>query len=262
MAFVNNCVPSVAPSLIGPLLPEDQLWGPEPYDVNFAFPLHLDTLQSERVQLVPFIPRLHARECWKNIDDAQMSRFSPMDFPTFSHFLTFLENHARKDPGVIFFAVIDKTKNDPEHPYVGGRLAGMIALFDTSPINLKCEIAFVIVFPAFQRTHVASNAAGLLATYCLQLPGDSPPGLGMRRVQWSTHPRNLASIRLAMRIGMKQEGILRCTWILPETLQAEGNKGRESDPRRGRDTCLLAVCWDDWEGGVRESVRTLIDRKV
>lgn len=263
MAFVNNYVPPAVPDFLGPLLPEDQLWGPEPYDINFAFPLHLDTLESERVKVVPFIPRLYAHEYWKHVGgDAHIFRFYTFFLPTFPHFLTYLENKIRKDPGFIFFAIIDKTKPDPEHPHFGGSLAGAVSLFDVHPVNLRCEIAFVIIFPAFQRTHVASNAVGLLATYCLQQPGDSPPGIGMRRVQWTAHPRNSASIRLGTRIGMRHEGILRSLCILPEALWAEGSEGPESDPRRGRDTCLLAVCWNDWEGGVRESVRALIDRKV
>ena len=61
---------------------------------------------------------------------------------------------------------------------------------------------------------------------------------------------------------MKHEGILRHMWILPEELQAEGFEGPPNDPRRGRHTCLLAVGWDDWEGGARENVRQLINRQA
>ena len=82
MAFVNNYVSPIVSDSLSSLLPEDQSWGPEPYDVNFAFPLYLDTLESERIRLAPFIPRLHAHEYWKHTaDDASMTRFCPSDFP-------------------------------------------------------------------------------------------------------------------------------------------------------------------------------------
>jgi hypothetical protein len=56
------------------------------------------------------------------------------------------------------------------------------------------------------------------------------------------------------------EGTIRWSWILPEG--KEGKKSREGDPHlgNGRDSVLLAVCWDDWEGGVRERVDQVMQR--
>lgn len=262
MEFVNNYTPPVDDKLGPTILPEEELWGPEPYDINFTFPL-LDTLESDRVKLVPFVPRVHANLYWDAVGcDLNIFRFCPSLFPTLSHFLTITEAKVRQDPGNVLFSMIDKTKADPAHPEFGGSFAGVIAILDATPANLKCEIGFVIVFPAFQKTHVSSNAVGILANYCFQSPTDSPPGLGMRRVQWYAHPHNGPSIRLAEKIGMKVEGTIRYTWILSPPLDSEGCDGPEHDPRRGRHSVLLAACWDDWEGGARELVRALIDRKA
>lgn len=219
MAFVNNYVPPPPAGNFEPLLPEDKHWGPEPYDINFAFPIHLKTFESERVKLTPFVPRVHAIEFWKHTGaNTHLYRHFPIIYPSLPHFLTWLERDFRPSPDTILFAVIDKTQKDPEHPDWGGSLAGIIGLLELSPSNLKVEIGVAIIIPKFQRTHVASNAAGVLTTYCLQKPTDSPPGLGMRRVQWCASPKNLPSIRLATRLGMKQEGVQRYTWILPEAL--------------------------------------------
>lgn len=65
----------------------------------------------------------------------------------------------------------------------------------------------VIVFPAYQRTFVATNAVGLLLQYGLDAP--SQGGLGLRRVQWQAAADNEASIRLAKRMLMTFEGIAR-----------------------------------------------------
>ena len=95
--------------------------------------------------------------------------------------------------------------------------------------------------------------------YCLELPGDG--GLGFRRVQWAANVTNLASVKVAERMGFLHEGTMR--WVMVLSEGKEGNKSREGDhliTRPGRDSILLAVCWDDWEGGVREHVDRLIDK--
>ncbi|KAJ6576425.1 acyl-CoA N-acyltransferase [Mycena vulgaris] len=165
----------------------------------------------------------------------------------------FLPLYVRADPESILFAVIDKTKGEQ------GAFAGVIALAHTSLQNLSAEIGWVICFPEFQRTFVNSNAVGILMRYCLDLPKDG--GLGLRRVQWTAGPGNAASIRAAERMGMKMEGTLRWTWILPE-----GKEGKKAGEGRGegagRDTVILAAYWDDWElNGGREHVEKVLERK-
>ena len=49
MAYVNNYKP---PAPTPTVLPESELYGPDPYDINFAYPLHLDTLESDSLKLV------------------------------------------------------------------------------------------------------------------------------------------------------------------------------------------------------------------
>ena len=135
----------------------------------------------------------------------------------------------------------------------------------TSPANLSGEIWWVVVFPAFQRTYVTTNAIGLLLRYCLELPSAPQwPGLGFRRVQWTAHTANPVSQAAAQRMGFEEEGVLHWTWVTAEGKEGNGIALRDGDPkspRLGRHSVMLSLCADDWESGGREHVQHLIDRQ-
>ncbi|KAI0764859.1 acyl-CoA N-acyltransferase [Fomes fomentarius] len=263
MAFVNNHTP-VEVGTFPKILPESELYGPTPYDINFAYPIHSDTLESDRIKLVPLVPAVHASTFWKHVNgrEKELYRYYPQYLSTFSETLSVFELLMRRNPGNMLFAVLDKTRADPEHADWEGSLAGIVAVYNTVPHNLTTEVGFVIVFPEFQKTHVAKSMVGVLLRYLLQLPTASPPGLGFRRVQWQAHPDNVPSIRLAQRMGFKNEGVLRWMWVLPDELAEMGKTGREGDAfgvlKTGRDTAMLSLCWDDWEKGSRELVEATI----
>ncbi|KAI0294621.1 acyl-CoA N-acyltransferase [Multifurca ochricompacta] len=252
MAYTNSYKPPDAPALL------PGYYGPEPYDINWIFPLHEATLESERVKLTPFIPSEHAKEYAEQATaHPELHRWFPFDLPNLDVILTTVELRVRRDPTWILFAIIDKAR--------GGALAGVIGLVYASPTNLSVEIAWVLVFPKFQRTYVTTNAVGIILQYCLELPTASPrPGLGLRRAQWMTHSLNKPSHDAAKRMGLKDEGILRWMFVLPEGKEGHGIPIREGDPQQshpGRHSLVLSFCADDWENGGREHVQKLIDRK-
>lgn len=249
----------------------------EPYDINFAFPLHPVSLSSPRIRLTPFIPRLHARDFWNAISPSVESHFRYFAFVprTLIEFLNILEEY-RQDPGWCTFAVMDRTQSHIILPESEDRademhetLAGMIAIGYTSTKHLRAEIAFIMVLPAFQRTHVARTATALLLRYCLELPTASPPGLGLRRVSWVAHPKNVPSIRLAQRLGFMEEAQLKAWFMLPE--EGAEDKGGYAVRRRdqqdheemvvgwGKDAVLLSLCWSNWEDGSREQVALILN---
>ncbi|GJE90659.1 GNAT family N-acetyltransferase [Phanerochaete sordida] len=260
MSFVNTYTPPPAPAALA----DAELFGPEPYDVNFVFPILPASLENDRVKLVPFIPREHGEAYFTaGSADAQLWRYYPLVWRDLRGFLTWLEHGVRQNPAHVYFAVLDKTRPDAARPHWGGSLAGAFGLFNASAANLCAEIAYIAVLPGFQRSHVASNAVGILMRYCLELPTASPPGLGLRRVQWCAHTKNLPSARLAERMGFKREAWIRWLWVLPKELSSDGEKPREGDKwpeRYGRHTLMLSTCWDDWEDGVREIVQKQVDR--
>lgn len=241
------------------------MFGPDPYDINFCFPVNLAALENERVALVPFIPKLHAEPYYKHLAaNPDIYRYLPFAPPkSVEEVCEFFEDKFRRSPGCVAFALIDKTRPASEHDVhspVGGCFAGTLGLIYTSAQNLMTEIALVIVFPEYRRSHVLSNASGLLIQYCLNLPTDAKPGLGLRRVQWMANTRNERSIKAAERFGLKHEATLRWNWVLPEG--KEGSEPREGDPAGtpGRDSVILALCWDDWTSGAKEKLNAVMQR--
>ena len=124
---------------------------------------------------------------------------------------------------------------------------------NADPASLSAEIGLLITAPRFQRTGLMAAAAALLMQFCLAVPAEG--GLGLRRLQWQTHSHNTASAALARRMGFVLEGVIRWQRILPPGKVGSGRGVRLGDPipeKEGRDSLMLAVCWDDWEGGVAE----------
>ncbi|KAJ7182845.1 acyl-CoA N-acyltransferase [Mycena crocata] len=228
------------------------------YDVNFCFPVP-QQLQNERVQLFAFIPSEHADNILAAASghDALFDYLPWGPFPTAQDFVsTLIDGRIQPDLGMILFAVFDKASEKSE-------LAGIIGLLDTSPANLSTEVGFVITLPRFQRTHVTSNAIGLLLRWALD--EQAAGGLGLRRVAWKANAHNAHSIRTAERMGFRQEALMHWDRVLPAWKAEGGNGGgiRDGDQRPGclgRDTVVLSMCWDDWEGGARESVSEIMQR--
>ena len=268
MSFINLYDPSKAKQVAAASSTEEDetsIYGPTPYDINFAFPLPTEALESHRVRLTPFVPRVHGEAYWDAVQPAskELFRYFGTEFTSLEESLAYYEKRYRQNPEFVYFDILDKSRS-PEGAGKSGvpeeeateRLAGVIGLRDISSTQLTTEIASVIIFPAFQRTHVATHAVGVLLRYCLDLPSASPPGLGLRRVQWISFPQNTASLRLAEKMGFKKEGVNRWLWA---SGGEEGNKPRRGDPEEdkgGWDSVTMAVCWDDWEEGVRDAVQT------
>ena len=145
-----------------------------------------------------------------------------------------IEERVRRDRSRVLYAMVDKTRSNA--------FAGVIGLLHTVPENLSTEIGPLLTLPAFQRTHVTRTATGLLMQLCFD-------ELRLRRVQWRTDPANVASARVAERMGFQREGIRR--WDRVSSPGVHGPAPRKSDPmpdRNGIHTLYLAICWDDWEG--------------
>ncbi|KAF4622273.1 hypothetical protein D9613_009224 [Agrocybe pediades] len=234
---------------------------------NFYFPVP-GILESGRVQLTPFSTSAHANLfIEQSLLYPQIFDYLPFGpFKDTNDFIdSFIATRIDPDPGYILFAVWDKTKSNGAEG--NGAFAGLIGLINTSKVNLSTEIGCVMILPPFQRTHVTSNAVGLLLKYALNLPAVQPGALGLRRVVWQANVMNAASIRTAERMQFRREGTLRWDRLLPEHKShlgaGNGKKVRDGDPRSacvGRDTALLGLCWDDWEDGARDKVEAIIGR--
>ncbi|KZT71991.1 acyl-CoA N-acyltransferase [Daedalea quercina L-15889] len=266
--FVNNYKPPVpAP----PPNVDAVLSSTEPYDINFAFPIHFETLSCSTLRLAPFVPSLHLKTYWDNVKPKAPELFRYYTFcpKGFEDLIPFFERF-RANPEWCMFAVFDRTQNTGEGGQDGGdgELAGVMSLYNTSSVHLHTEIGFVLIFPKFQRTHVARTAIALLLRYCLEKPDAPLPGLGFRRVQWCAHPNNVKSVGLAKRMGFKEEGVLRWMYTLdpalPEEIKeiAAVKKGKDGQIEGfGRFTIYLGHCWDNWEDGGRALIEAMIQQQ-
>ena len=154
------------------------------------------------------------------------------------------------------WAILDLTKPAPTETAWGeGQLAGYIAILNTVPARLSTEIGHLLVHPSFQRTHVTTNAVGLLLDWCFA-------ALKLRRVQYFANVQNERSIRVAERMGFTFEGTLRWHRVLPQHKEDSGvaveRDGKVEAP--GRHSALLAMGWDEWENGLGAHVQKEMDR--
>ncbi|KAG6855761.1 hypothetical protein H0H87_011190 [Tephrocybe sp. NHM501043] len=188
--------------------------------------------------------------------------WGPFSTPGEFHSILF-QGRIQPNQSCVLFAIYDKTIVPETGVTVDGALAGVIGLTDASAANLSAEMAFVMISPKFQRTHVTSNAIGLLLHYCLDTPAEG--GLGLRRMVWKASPLNSPSIKAAQRMGFTKEGILRWHWVLLNGKESGGNgkarrEGDRDSSALGRDSVVLSLCWDDWESFGKADVDRVMAR--
>jgi len=225
------------------------------FKVDFCFPVK--DLENELLRLTPFDPSVYGASFLEaSKDHPELFDYLPSGPYNSVADLEekWLDVRFTHERGAVLFAVLDK-KSQPE------QLAGTISLINSSAEALCAEVGFLITLPKYQRTYVTTNSVGLLLQRCLEVPEKG--GLGLRRVQWQTSERNNKSFAKAEKLGFKFEGIQRWHRVLPSDKRIAGNgiALREGDPKRtepGRNSALLAMCWDDWEDGAREKIALMM----
>lgn len=234
---------------------ENDLVSLEPFHVR---PAHY---RSDRKVVTNCIQPEHHIAKFMEQKRAHRELFQYVLFPDIStdeeFFQKVYEEHIAAVPGECLYTIIDKTytqespgegqKQDQEQD-PSANYAGTIALTGTNTDNASTEIG-IVIFPSFQRTHVASNAIGLLLCYTLDPP--SLGGLGLRRIEWKCHTANEASKKVALRMGFTLEGVLRWDRAFPGPLglsvDALEKRNGTAGEVRGRHTAVFSIVWDEWE---------------
>jgi RimJ/RimL family protein N-acetyltransferase len=107
-------------------------------------------------------PQIHVAH-FLEVIKANPDLFTYVEFPaidTEADFMREVYDGLSASPEDCLYAIFDKTTAPgTENSYSG--YSGVISLAHTNPVNAVTEMG-VITFPAFQRTHVATNAIGLL----------------------------------------------------------------------------------------------------
>ncbi|KAF8317948.1 acyl-CoA N-acyltransferase [Clavulina sp. PMI_390] len=226
---------------------------------KFCFPIP-PYLGNDLVELVPFEISKHA-DIYVNALKGHDEAFRWLPYPAFASIAdveTFMQTWVIPDSGLFLFAIKDKTRStspDVQGVVTEETFAGVMTLMSGSVQAATAELGHILILPKCQRTHVLTNACGLLLQYALSRTEEG--GLGLRRMQWQANEANGPSVAAAKKLGFQFEGVLRWHRVLPkEKPIGPGNNAREPDDGRGpgRHTALLSLCWDDWEGGQREAL--------
>jgi RimJ/RimL family protein N-acetyltransferase len=208
-------------------------------------------------------PAIHAAHFLATMK-ANPDLFAYVSFPTMeteADFMNSFYNNIKTSTEDCLFAIYDK-QTAPETANTSANYAGIISLTAVNPVHAVAELG-VVIFPEYQRTHVATNAIGLMLFWTLDPP--SRGGLGLRRVEWQTHAANMASRNAALRMGFELEGIARWQRVfvggkiaLPvdELEKRNGTKGEVP----GRHTAIFSIVWDEWEDK-RPQIVAVMERK-
>jgi hypothetical protein len=114
------------------------LHGPDPWDVNFVFPVP-SSLENDVVRLTPFIPRLHADAYWDVAGGSDPDLYQLVARPVHTK-EDFVKQvlQKRSSPDACLFLIVDKTKPEveAEGSGLGGAMAGVIGLIGANPSHL------------------------------------------------------------------------------------------------------------------------------
>ena len=94
------------------------------------------------------------------------------------------------------------------------QVAGSTRFMGASLPNKRIEIGFTFLGKSWQRSRINTEAKFLMVTHAFET-------LGMNRVELLTDYLNSASRQAILRLGAKEEGILRSYMVMPD--------GRERD---------------------------------
>lgn len=133
-------------------------------------------------------------------------------------FLSNAKNAHERGDGLAF-ATIDKSAN--------GQVAGSTRFMKADLPNKRIEIGFTFLGKTWQRSRINTEAKLLMLAHAFE-------SLGLNRVELLTDYLNDASRRAILRLGAKEEGILRNHMVMPD--------GRE------RDSVLYSIVKSDWPG--------------
>ena len=116
------------------------------------------------------------------------------------------------------FAIIDKSSNS---------VIGSTRYFNASLAHKRLEIGFTFLAQSRQKTRINTETKYLLLTHAFEM-------LQLNRVELITDYLNHASRNAILRLGAKEEGIMRSHMIMPNG--------------RVRDSVLYSIIKNEWPG--------------
>jgi len=182
------------------------------------------TLEGHHVRLEP-LSEIHRDGLIDAISDGELWKLFVTLVPRPEGIDGFIENaieaHANVDG--LTFATIDKAS---------GKIVGSTRFMKANLPHQRVEIGFTFIAKNFQRTQINTEAKLLMLGHAFET-------LKFNRVELLTDYLNNASRSAILRLGAKQEGILRNHMVM-----ANG---------RVRDSVLFSITNNEW-GGVKQNL--------
>ena len=177
------------------------------------------TLEGNFVRLEP-LSKEHREGLCRAILDGELWKLLVASVPHPDNVHEFLNDaHNLYKSGVgLAFAVVDKQAN---------RVAGSTRFMRADARNKRIEIGFTFLGKTWQRTHINTEAKLLMFSHAFEK-------MGLNRVEFRADYLNGASRRALLRLGAKEEGILRNHMVMPNG--------------RVRDSVVYSVIRNEWPG--------------
>ena len=177
-------------------------------------------LEGKYVRLEPLNP-IHKEGLCSAISDGELWKLFTTIVPDPKDIQTFLANAdiaCERGEGLVF-ATIDKSHGD--------QIAGSTRFMNSNPQHKRVEIGFTFLGKKWQRTMINTEAKLLMMTHAFE-------ELEINRVEFLTDYLNTPSRQAILRLGAKEEGILRKHQVMRDG--------------RVRDSVIFSVVRDEWQG--------------
>ncbi|WP_225666829.1 GNAT family N-acetyltransferase [Thalassolituus oleivorans] len=176
-------------------------------------------LKGKHVRLEPLSEK-HTEGLCRAISDGELWNLFVTLVPHVRDIDTFLSNAlaAHQSGDGLAFATIDEATN---------QVVGSTRFMKANLPYKRVEIGFTFLGKSFQKTRINTEAKLLMLSHAFET-------LGLNRVELLTDYLNTTSRNAILRIGAKQEGILRNHMVMPDG--------------RIRDSVLFSIIANEWPG--------------
>ena len=189
-------------------------------------------LEGKFVRLEP-LSEIHREGLIEAISDGELWNLFVTLVPRVEGIDEFIANAilAHQNGDGLAFATIDKTS---------GRVIGSTRFMKANLSNKRVEIGFTFIAKSYQKTMINTEAKLLMLTHAFE-------NMRLNRVEFITDYLNHTSRNAILRLGSKEEGVLRNHMIMPDG--------------RVRDSVLFSIINNEW-AGIKQNLSYKLTRHI